>query len=59
MMEDGIALLESTDALGFHLKSMKKLELAYRLTFRRDKALDVRRRRTERAIKTEFFDQAE
>jgi hypothetical protein len=59
MMEEGIGLLESADALGFYLKSMKKLEFAYRLTRRRDEALEARRRRTERAMKEEFFDQAE
>jgi hypothetical protein len=58
-MEDGISLLENSDALGFYLKSMKKLELAYKVTRQRDKANKLRRRRTERATADEFFDQAE
>ena len=58
MMEDGIALLERTDAIGFYLKSMKKLELAYRLTRRREEALAAKHRRAEKAMQEEFFDQA-
>jgi hypothetical protein len=59
MMEDGIARLEGTDALGFYLKSMKKLELAYKLTRQREKAAIARQSRVERAAREEFFDQAE
>jgi hypothetical protein len=58
MMEEGIQLLESSGDSGFYLKSSKKLELAYKLMFRRDEAVAQRKRRMDRAVAEEFFDQA-
>lgn len=57
MMEDGIALLESDADSGFLLKSLKKLELAYRLTGRREKAAALGAQRARQALADEAFDQ--
>jgi hypothetical protein len=58
IMEEGIARLEASGAVEFLLKSMKKLELAYRLAGRKELALRLRQRRLRLAVEREAFDQA-
>lgn len=58
MMEEGIVLLEGASNPGFRFKSMRKLELAYRLSGRSDLARRLRARRTREASEAEMFDQA-
>lgn len=57
IMREGIDLLAQAGGGAFMLKSMKKLELAYRLTGRRDLARDLAARRTAQAVDQEVFDQ--
>ena len=57
MMEDGLARLEEAGNVEFMLKSMKKLEIGYRLLLRREEAAALRARRNRLAARSEIFDQ--
>ncbi len=58
MMEEGIKQLEDATDRGFLFKSMRKLEIAYRLSGRGEAARRLRARRTGEAGEAEMFDQA-
>src|SRR5207237_9675890 len=57
MMEDGLARLEEAGNVEFMLKSMKKLEIGYRLLLRREEAAALSARRNRLAARSEIFDQ--
>jgi hypothetical protein len=58
MMEKGIALLENSKDPGFLFKSMRKLEIAYRLSGRGEEARQLKVRRANEAGDAEMFDQS-
>lgn len=58
MMEEGIALLEAGKDRGFLFKSMRKLEIAYRLSGRAEEANRLKARRASEAENAEMFDQS-
>ena len=56
-MEAGIRMLRNRAETGFYLRSLKKLELACRVTCELKRADQLRQERTKRALERKYFDQ--